>query len=99
LYLIADEKSDFINHWLNCLAATGQGSRDSSLQEAHAAMKITLFAKALIGTENRGTINTFIINNRSARQIRVCDVNELISKADNMLDKIKFSGYPSQLEQ
>lgn len=105
LYLINNEDSLFINHWLNLLSTTENISDESNngmlLQKAHEAMKVTILIKALTGSGlgRKNPANTFIINMRSLRKIKVRTMSQLSNAAINMLNAIEFKGYPSSLSQ
>lgn len=99
LYLIQNENPHFVNHWLNLMSGASRKSKYlDNLQEAHLAMKITIFAKALTGQGlgRTGEADTFVLNWRSRRIVYVLPVNRIIATAAKDLDGcVKITGYPS----
>lgn len=99
LYLIQNENADFVNHWLNLVVIQRKGSKaskDGILNLAHEAMKITIFAKALTGQGlgRIGEADTFILNNRSKRNVYVISVTDMINTAASDINKFAaISGY------
>lgn len=89
LYLLQDEPSDFVNHYLNIVAKHGDNIKiDANLGMAHEAMKYTLLYKALTGnTYGRTGASIFLVNDNSqAGGIRIYEMQDLINKASENLN-------------
>lgn len=91
LYLLQNENSDFINHYLNVTSSHIDREADLSLfHAAHEAAKIAILAKALTGNlENRKSATTFIINDNSKageESIQIYDMYDLVKKAITNID-------------
>lgn len=91
LYLLQNENSDFINHYLNVTSFHKDREADLSLfHAAHEAAKIAILAKALTGNlENRKSATTFIINDNSKtgeESIQIYDMYDLVKKAITNID-------------
>lgn len=97
LYLLQDENPDFVNHFLNIVAAHEDGNIDSSMTlGAFDTMKTILLYKALSGdTFQRQNAELFIVNNNITGEAKIYEVKDLILKAQEDLEKysnIKFNG-------
>lgn len=88
LYLIQDEPSNFINHYLNIIAAHPDGKVNANIVEAHEAMKYTLLYKALTGeTYKRKGASIFLVNDNSQEGgVRIYEMKDLIEKASMNID-------------
>lgn len=105
LYLISTENIDFVNHWLNTVTGSPSESIESTrLQQAHIAMKLTIFAKALTGLDTSAqsnVANTFILNHRTNHHIYVRSMREIFDSVEALADKdlkgVNFSNYPIRI--
>lgn len=81
LYLIQDEPANFVNHYLNIIAAHPDGT--VNIAGAHEAMKYTLLFKALTGnTYGRKGASIFLVNDNSQEGgVRLYEMEDLIAKA------------------
>ena len=88
LYLIQDEDSNFINHYLNIVATHPDGKIDADIMGAHEAMKFTLLYKALTGdTYGRKAASIFLVNDNSQEGgVKIYEMKDLIEKASKNLD-------------
>ena len=96
LYLINNENTDFVNHWLNCVAQSPDSSAlsKSVLDEAHSVMKLSILAQSLAG--NKGQMaDTFILNDRKNSRIYVRSLGEI---AENIvgagMQGLEIKDYP-----
>lgn len=89
LYLLQDENPDFINHFLNIVAAHKDGKIDSSMTlGVFDTMKTILLYKALSGdTFQRQSAELFIVNNNITGEAKIFEVKDLILKAQEDLEK------------
>lgn len=104
LYLIQDENSQFVNHYLN-IAATHPKKSSISLgadwQGAHEAMKYTVLYKALSGdTYGRNKASLFLVNDNSrVGGIKIYEMADLLNKAFKNIDKYAtIGGLPKGVE-
>ena len=103
LYLLQNENSDFVNHYLNVTSSHKDSEADLSLfYAAHEAAKIAILAKALTGNlENRKSATTFIINDNSKtgeESIQIYDMYDLVKKAITNIDSyVKITGNEKDL--
>lgn len=91
LYLLQDENSDFLNHYLNITSTHSDSNADKSLfKAAHDAAKVAILAKALTGNVyKRQQATTFIINDNSKsglESVQIYDIHELVKKASDNIN-------------
>lgn len=100
LYLVSNENSDFVNHWLNCISEGSDLSKINSslIEEAHRTMKITLLTQALMGTKGN-LANTFVLNDRKNQKIYVRDLASIIYNIckDQKIEGMNITNYPQSL--
>lgn len=87
LYLLQDENTDFVNHYLNILAQHDDG--EINLPAAHDAAKTTILYKALSGkTYGRENMSAdiFLVNDNKSGTVRAYDIPTLVKKASENLD-------------
>ena len=88
--LMRNLNTDTLNHALNMTVTHGADKRQA--ETAHEAIKTILAIEALTGLgQTRGAADTLVINNRSAKKVRVISMNELITP--QLIDKCTFSNY------
>jgi hypothetical protein len=90
LYLLQDENTDFVNHYLNIIATHEDNvSINADIAGAHEAMKYTLLFKALTGqTFGREGATLFIVNDNSVKSggVHIYDMKGLLNKASDNLE-------------
>lgn len=89
LYLLQDENTDFVNHYLNIVAThEDHVAINADIAGAHEAMKYTLLFKALSGqTFGREGATLFIVNdNTKSGGVHIYDIKGLINKASDNLE-------------
>lgn len=90
LYLLQDENTDFVNHYLNIVATHEDNVKiNADIAGAHEAMKYTLLFKALTGqTFGREGATLFIVNDNSVKNggVHIYDIKGLINKASDNLE-------------
>lgn len=96
LYLIQDENSNFVNHYLNIIAEHEGGpvtDPKCNVTEAHKTMEYVLIFKAFTGrTFGRDMATVFMVNDNSQPGgIRIFDMSDLIKRAENALEESIFS--------
>lgn len=108
LYLISNENADFVNHWLNLVAANSDGEGDNlsaARQAAHIEMKLTILMKALTGQGlgQSGVSDTFILNARSQGKVYVRSMSSIINNIEKLIGSgseirgIHISNYPNTI--
>ena len=89
LYLLQDEGTDFVNHYLNIVATHEDNVKiNADIAGAHEVMKYTLLFKALSGqTFGREGATLFIVNdNTSNGGVHIFDIKGLVNKASDNLE-------------
>ena len=88
MFLIQDEHSSFINHYLNIIATHPDGNVSAKITEAHEAMKYTILYKALTGdVYGRQAASIFLVNDNSQEGgVRIYEMKDLIEKAEETFD-------------
>lgn len=85
LYLIQDENTNFVNHYLNLVAQHPKSSISLSgnFNAAHEAMKFTILYKAFSGdTYGREKASLFLVNDNSKPGgVKLYEMSDLIDKA------------------
>ena len=88
--LMRNISTNALNHALNMTITHGVDK--SIAQRAHEAIKTILAIQALTGLgQMRGAADTLVINNRSAKQVIVKSMSELITP--DLINKCTFSSY------
>lgn len=80
LYMIKDEPTAFVNHYLNLIADHPMDPRikiDADHVAAHEAMRLTLLFYALVGYNQEKQVDTFIIRDKYTQQARVYSIPQL----------------------
>lgn len=100
LYLIQDESSNFVNHYLNLMAHHPRSSvsLSANFHGAHEAMKFTILYKAFSGdTYGREKASLFLVNDNSkSGGVKLYEMSELIDKAYKNIDAYAiFRGLPA----
>lgn len=99
LYLISNENTDFINHWLNCVAQSPDSSILSKavLNEAHNVMKLSILAQSLAG--NKGQMaDTLILNDRKSSRIYVRSLGEIANNISGAgMQGFEIKNYPYEV--
>ncbi len=106
LYMLQDENTDFVNHYLNIFAAhkdRGGGSLTAARKEVLDTLKLTLAYKGLTGdTYGRGNAmtNVFIVNNYTGgkNHVKVISVANLLKKfADGKSSSLGLRSSPTDI--
>lgn len=90
LFMIQDEDSDFVNHFLNVNSTMPRkyeyGLKKSLVNEE---MKLALFYKALTGdVYKKKMANIFIVNDNSTGKVRTYSMIDIIEKASKNIDAV-----------
>lgn len=89
--LMKNVDNDFINHALNILTANEGNSNQKALKQiAYQTINKILIIEAIAGTgfKGKGTSDTLVINNRSAKTVKVISIGDLLSPAMEQAYKI-----------
>lgn len=86
LYMIKDEPTDFINHYLNLIADHPQDPAvkiKADYVAAHDAMKFTLLFYALVGYNQEKQVDTFILRDKYTQKTRIYSIPQLWNRIEN----------------
>ena len=89
--LMKNVDNDFINHALNILTANEGNSNQKTLKQiAYQTINKILIIEAIAGTgfKGKGTADTLVINNRSAKTVKVISIGDLLDPAMEQAYKI-----------
>lgn len=85
LYMIKDEPTEFINHYLNLIADHPQDPNikiKADYIAAHDAMRLTLLFYALVGYNQEKQVDTFIIRDKITQKTKVYSIPQLWSRIE-----------------
>ena len=106
LYMLQDENTDFVNHYLNIFAAhkdRGGGSLTAARKEVLDTLKLTLAYKGLTGDtygRSNAMTNVFIVNNYTGgkNHVKVISVANLLKKfADGKSSSLGLRSSPTDI--
>lgn len=88
LYLLQDENSDFVNHYLNTIATHIDGIQMSNISLAHEVMKYTAVFRALSDSITGDGSSIFIINDATTGKIRILNISDILAKLEYEIDNL-----------